>query len=84
MPSRHSPLTRLALMLACRQVIENYKRQSVEGLALPFLANWLFGALRRDVPAGIRSEHPLHSGDITNLVGCILTHQLPFQTVSAP
>jgi hypothetical protein len=25
------------------QVVENYKRSSVEGLALPFLANWLFG-----------------------------------------
>ncbi|KAG6917950.1 hypothetical protein DXG01_017134 [Tephrocybe rancida] len=27
------------------QVIENYKRQSCEGLALPFLANWLLGEL---------------------------------------
>jgi hypothetical protein len=26
------------------QVVENYRRKSVEGLALPFLANWLFGA----------------------------------------
>ncbi|PPR01480.1 hypothetical protein CVT26_015103 [Gymnopilus dilepis] len=43
------------------QVIENIKLQSCEGLALPFLANWLMG-------------------DISNLVGCILTHQLPFQT----
>ncbi|KAF8911005.1 PQ loop repeat-domain-containing protein [Gymnopilus junonius] len=43
------------------QVIENIKLQSCEGLALPFLANWLLG-------------------DISNLVGCILTHQLPFQT----
>ncbi|KAG6816441.1 hypothetical protein H0H87_005996 [Tephrocybe sp. NHM501043] len=42
------------------QVIENIKRQSCEGLALPFLANWLLG-------------------DVSNLVGCILTHQLPFQ-----
>lgn len=43
------------------QCLENFRRQSVEGLALPFLANWLLG-------------------DMTNLVGCILTHQLPFQT----
>ncbi|KAJ2913434.1 hypothetical protein MD484_g6972, partial [Candolleomyces efflorescens] len=43
------------------QVIENIRRQSCDGLALPFLANWLLG-------------------DISNLVGCILTHQLPFQT----
>ncbi|KAI0306481.1 PQ loop repeat-domain-containing protein [Multifurca ochricompacta] len=42
------------------QVLENARRQSVEGLALPFLANWLLG-------------------DMTNLIGCILTHQLPFQ-----
>ncbi|KAH9483919.1 Lysosomal amino acid transporter 1 [Psilocybe cubensis] len=43
------------------QVVENIRRQSCEGLALPFLANWLLG-------------------DISNLVGCIMTHQLPFQT----
>ncbi|KAI0273727.1 PQ loop repeat-domain-containing protein [Gloeopeniophorella convolvens] len=43
------------------QVLENARRQSVEGLALPFLANWL-------------------AGDMTNLIGCLLTHQLPFQT----
>ncbi|PVF94159.1 PQ-loop-domain-containing protein [Serendipita vermifera] len=46
------------------QVIVNIRTKSVEGLALPFLANWLFG-------------------DITNLVGCILTQQLPFQTYLA-
>ncbi|KAI9509652.1 PQ loop repeat-domain-containing protein [Russula earlei] len=46
------------------QVIENARRQSVEGLALPFLANWLLG-------------------DLTNLIGCILTRQLPFQTLLA-
>ncbi|EJD02470.1 uncharacterized protein FOMMEDRAFT_141501 [Fomitiporia mediterranea MF3/22] len=46
------------------QVLENIRRQSCEGLALPFLFNWLLG-------------------DITNLIGCILTHQLPFQTVLA-
>ncbi|OCH92230.1 PQ-loop-domain-containing protein [Obba rivulosa] len=43
------------------QVLENMRRQSVEGLALPFLLNWLLG-------------------DVTNLIGCILTRQLPFQT----
>jgi len=46
------------------QLIVNWKLQSAEGLALPFLINWLFG-------------------DLTNLVGCILTHQLPFQTYLA-
>ncbi|KAI0082619.1 hypothetical protein K474DRAFT_1654730 [Panus rudis PR-1116 ss-1] len=46
------------------QVLENIRLQSVEGLALPFLANWLLG-------------------DLTNLLGCILTHQLPFQTYLA-
>ncbi|KAK0210919.1 CTLH/CRA C-terminal to lish motif domain-containing protein [Desarmillaria ectypa] len=46
------------------QVLENIRRNSCEGLALPFLANWLMG-------------------DISNLVGCILTHQLPFQTYLA-
>ncbi|TFK91034.1 hypothetical protein K466DRAFT_573907 [Polyporus arcularius HHB13444] len=46
------------------QVLENARRQSVEGLALPFLLNWLLG-------------------DATNLIGCILTHQLPFQTYLA-
>ncbi|KAF5315626.1 hypothetical protein D9611_004776 [Ephemerocybe angulata] len=43
------------------QVIENIRRQSCDGIALPFLANWLLG-------------------DISNLIGCLLTHQLPFQT----
>ncbi|ESK94512.1 hypothetical protein Moror_7979 [Moniliophthora roreri MCA 2997] len=43
------------------QVVENIQRHSCEGLALPFLANWLLG-------------------DISNLIGCLLTHQLPFQT----
>ncbi|PBK97036.1 hypothetical protein ARMGADRAFT_989378 [Armillaria gallica] len=46
------------------QVLENIRSNSCEGLALPFLANWLMG-------------------DISNLVGCILTHQLPFQTYLA-
>ncbi|KAH9854234.1 PQ loop repeat-domain-containing protein [Lenzites betulinus] len=46
------------------QVLENARRQSVDGLALPFLMNWLLG-------------------DATNLIGCILTHQLPFQTYLA-
>ncbi|KAA1471090.1 hypothetical protein DENSPDRAFT_871340 [Dentipellis sp. KUC8613] len=51
----------LPLIAQSSQVLENIRRQSVEGLALPFLANWLLG-------------------DLTNLIGCILTHQLPFQT----
>ncbi|WVQ78348.1 hypothetical protein IAT38_000433 [Cryptococcus sp. DSM 104549] len=46
------------------QVIKNASLRSCEGLALPFLCNWLFG-------------------DITNLIGCLLTDQLPFQTYLA-
>ncbi|GJE87137.1 PQ-loop repeat-containing protein [Phanerochaete sordida] len=46
------------------QVLENHRRRSVDGLAWPFLLNWLLG-------------------DMSNLVGCILTHQLPFQTYLA-
>ncbi|KAF8523334.1 PQ loop repeat-domain-containing protein [Hysterangium stoloniferum] len=46
------------------QIIVNLRRKSVDGLALPFLANWLLG-------------------DTTNLIGCILTDQLPFQTYLA-
>ncbi|KAF9053799.1 hypothetical protein BDZ89DRAFT_1004845 [Hymenopellis radicata] len=44
--------------------LENIRSNSCEGLALPFLANWLMG-------------------DVSNLIGCILTHQLPFQTYLA-
>ncbi|EGN93263.1 hypothetical protein SERLA73DRAFT_172182 [Serpula lacrymans var. lacrymans S7.3] len=46
------------------QVLENMRRKSCEGLALPFLLNWLMG-------------------DMSNLIGCLLTHQLPFQTYLA-
>lgn len=46
------------------QVLENHRRRSVDGLAWPFLLNWLLG-------------------DMSNLVGCVLTHQLPFQTYLA-
>ncbi|KAK4686335.1 solute carrier family 66 (lysosomal lysine-arginine transporter), member 1, partial [Tremellales sp. Uapishka_1] len=46
------------------QVLKNLSLKSCEGLALPFLVNWLFG-------------------DITNLIGCLLTDQLPFQTYLA-
>ena len=43
-----------------RQFYENYTSQSCQGLALPFLVNWL-------------------AGDVTNLVGCVLTDQKEFQ-----
>ncbi|CAE6437340.1 hypothetical protein ACGC1H_004427 [Rhizoctonia solani] len=46
------------------QLWTNYRLQSADGLALPFLANWF-------------------AGDSTNLIGCILTNQLPFQTYLA-
>lgn len=32
---------------AIRQMLENIRSQSCEGLALPFLLNWLFGGLAR-------------------------------------
>lgn len=46
------------------QILENIKQQSCEGLALPFLFNWMLG-------------------DASNLIGCLLTRQLPFQTYLA-
>ncbi|KAF8557320.1 hypothetical protein OG21DRAFT_1435558, partial [Imleria badia] len=46
------------------QILENIRQQSCEGLALPFLFNWMLG-------------------DASNLIGCLLTHQLPFQTYLA-
>jgi len=46
------------------QLVVNWRRKSVDGLALPFLANWLLG-------------------DTANLIGCIFTNQLPFQTYLA-
>ncbi|KAG6868235.1 hypothetical protein C0993_005935 [Termitomyces sp. T159_Od127] len=68
-----APLTRPS------QVVENIRRQSCAGLALPFLANWLLGA---PLPLCLRLPSP-RPGDVSNLVGCILTHQLPFQTYLA-
>ncbi|GMM38001.1 hypothetical protein DASC09_053260 [Saccharomycopsis crataegensis] len=44
------------------QVIENYKNQSVDGIAFGFLASWV-------------------AGDVSNLIGCILTNALPFQVL---
>ena len=41
-----SPKTAHALILECvigSQILENARRQSVEGLALPFLMNWMLG-----------------------------------------
>lgn len=46
------------------QFWENYQTKSCEGLAFPFLLNWL-------------------CGDITNLLGCVLTDQKEFQTLLA-
>jgi len=39
----HNVWEYLALNHPFSQVIENIRRQSCEGLALPFLANWLLG-----------------------------------------
>ncbi|KAL7423989.1 hypothetical protein Q5752_001574 [Cryptotrichosporon argae] len=62
------------------QVLKNIQLQSCEGLALPFLCNWLFGT-----PLSRRITHTpvLIPGDVTNLIGCVLTDQLPFQTYLA-
>ncbi|THG92528.1 hypothetical protein EW145_g8686, partial [Phellinidium pouzarii] len=63
-PSANARCARRDRLAVYRQVLENIRRQSCDGLAMPFLLNWLLG-------------------DITNLIGCLLTHQLPFQTVLA-
>jgi hypothetical protein len=47
-----------------RQLYENYRNSSCEGLSIVFLAQWM-------------------AGDVTNLVGCLLTKQLPFQIAVA-
>lgn len=58
-------------MLYIRQLVENVKRQSVEGLALPFLANWLLGEqcplFTHLAPAALTVF--VNLGDITNLAG---------------
>ncbi|KAI0322250.1 PQ loop repeat-domain-containing protein [Amylostereum chailletii] len=59
------------------QVVENIRNQSVEGLALPFLLNWLLGILLRFPSSAFTPQTT--PGDLTNLIGCILTNQLPFQ-----
>ncbi|KAN0063342.1 hypothetical protein ACQY0O_004508 [Thecaphora frezii] len=46
------------------QILENYRRGSVDGLSPVFVAQWMLG-------------------DATNLIGCILTGQLPFQIAVA-
>lgn len=46
------------------QLLENYRRGSVDGLSAVFLTQWMLG-------------------DATNLIGCVLTQQLPFQIAVA-
>ncbi|KAJ3002270.1 hypothetical protein NUW54_g5936 [Trametes sanguinea] len=81
-PASHVPPSSPAQQKSVRrQVIENAKRQSVEGLALPFLMNWLLGecsqtpsrflaAIARDVArrhqlAGMHSDAPTTLPDIS-------------------
>ncbi|PWN54310.1 hypothetical protein IE53DRAFT_308543, partial [Violaceomyces palustris] len=52
------------LVAGNKQLFENYKRGSVEGLSVVFLSQWMLG-------------------DATNLIGCVLTHQLSFQIAVA-
>lgn len=54
----------MSLFLSSRQLYENYRNSSCEGLSIVFLAQWMLG-------------------DATNLIGCLLTHQLPFQIAVA-
>jgi len=42
---RSFSLPSLFLTQSPSQLLENFRRQSVEGLALPFLANWLLGTV---------------------------------------
>jgi hypothetical protein len=72
----------LALNHPFSQVIENIRRQSCEGLALPFLANWLLGKAQACFNCFVYSDYL--EGDISNFLGCILTHQLPFQVCCIP
>lgn len=42
---------RYSLFVLSRQVLENYRRRSVDGLAWPFLLNWLLGEASTPVTA---------------------------------
>lgn len=57
------------------QVVKNARQKNCEGLSLPFLVNWLSGL--SDFASG--GQQLTSTGDVTNLIGCILTDQLPFQ-----
>lgn len=67
-----------------RQILENIKQQSCESLALPFLFNWMLGTPSNRLI--LVPSLPLFPGDASNLIGCLLTQQLPFQVgfLSAP
>ncbi|THH33944.1 hypothetical protein EUX98_g201 [Antrodiella citrinella] len=58
------------------QVLENYQRRSSDGLALSFLLNWLLGT------SGV-GVYAMGLVSCVSVKGCILTHQLPFQTYLA-
>lgn len=38
-------MIQLCFSFLTSQIIENVRRQSVEGLALPFLTNWMLGTV---------------------------------------
>lgn len=57
--------------------MKNWQLQSCDGLSLPFLINWLAGRFNTTAPGADTA-----AGDVTNLVGCVLTDQLPFQVRS--
>lgn len=62
------------------QVVQNYHQKSCHGLAPYFLANWFLGVCSAlgHLPA-VSSALTRIIGDFSNLVGCLLTVQLPFQ-----
>ena len=64
------------------QILENIRLQSCEGLSLPFLSNWYLGI---SFPLALQAFFSQNlTGDCSNLIGCILTNQLPFQVSRTP
>lgn len=60
------------------QVVENYKMGSADCLSLNFLSIWLAGKIYYKITQESKILN-LSIGDTANLIGAILTHQLPFQ-----
>jgi uncharacterized protein with PQ loop repeat len=74
------------------QLYRNYKNQTSESLSIAFLINWFryfsfsAGLLFYSNVDHVSLMTPMlffHSGDLANLLGCILTDQLPIQKITA-